>query len=101
MLDSMMMKNVRSAAVNADCVLILVDACKVPENVWFYVHRIVFVFFFFPLIYFLTVSYLQIDEVLKEGVGYLEDKPPTLLILNKKDLIKPGEIAKKLEVGTH
>ncbi|KAI9113459.1 hypothetical protein K1719_015386 [Acacia pycnantha] len=70
LLDSMMMKNVRSAAVNADCVLILVDACKVPEN---------------------------IDEVLKEGVGDLQDKPPTLLILNKKDLIKPGEIAKKLE----
>ncbi|XP_028760355.1 GTPase ERA-like, chloroplastic [Neltuma alba] len=70
MLDSMMMKNVRSAAVNADCVLILVDACKVPEN---------------------------IDEVLNEGVGDLKDKPPTLLILNKKDLIKPGEIAKKLE----
>lgn len=25
--------------------------------------------------------------------------PPTLLVLNKKDLIKPGEIAKKLEVS--
>ncbi|KAF7809710.1 GTPase ERA-like, chloroplastic isoform X1 [Senna tora] len=70
MLDSMMMKNVRSAAVNADCVLVLVDASKVPE---------------------------KIDEVLEEGVGNLKDKPPTLLILNKKDLIKPGEIAKKLE----
>ncbi|MED6198690.1 hypothetical protein PIB30_068943 [Stylosanthes scabra] len=45
-LDSMMMKNVRSAAVNADCVLVLVDACKALE---------------------------------------------------KKDLIKPGEVAKKLE----
>ncbi|KAK7250893.1 hypothetical protein RIF29_33648 [Crotalaria pallida] len=69
-LDSMMMKNVRSAAVNADCVLVLVDACKAPE---------------------------KIDEVLEEGIGDLKDKPPTLLILNKKDLIKPGEVAKKLE----
>ncbi|XP_035539799.1 GTPase ERA-like, chloroplastic [Juglans regia] len=69
-LDSMMMKNVRSAAINADCVLVLVDACKVPQ---------------------------KIDEVLEEGVGDLKDKPPTLLVLNKKDLIKPGEISKKLE----
>lgn len=28
----------------------------------------------------------------------LKDKLPILLVLNKKDLIKPGEIAKKLEV---
>ncbi|XP_057417226.1 GTPase ERA-like, chloroplastic [Lotus japonicus] len=69
-LDSMMMKNVRSAAVNADCVLVLVDACKAPE---------------------------KIDELLEEGIGDLKDKPPVLLILNKKDLIKPGEVAKKLE----
>lgn len=41
---------------------------------------------------------LQIDEILDEGVGDLKDKIPTLLVLNKKDLIKPGEIAKKLEV---
>lgn len=32
-LDTMMMKNVRSAAVNADCVLVLVDASKMPERV--------------------------------------------------------------------
>lgn len=32
-LDSMMMKNVRSAGINADCVLIVVDACKAPEKV--------------------------------------------------------------------
>lgn len=32
-LDSMMMKNVRSAAINADCVLVVVDACKAPQNV--------------------------------------------------------------------
>ncbi|XVF17932.1 hypothetical protein REPUB_Repub10bG0167400 [Reevesia pubescens] len=69
-LDSMMMKNVRSAVLNADCVLVLVDACKVPE---------------------------KIDEVLEEGVGDLKCTLPTLLVLNKKDLIKPGEIAKKLE----
>lgn len=35
MLDSMMMKNVRSAAINADCVLVVVDACKVPQKVCF------------------------------------------------------------------
>ncbi|XP_058087634.1 GTPase ERA-like, chloroplastic isoform X1 [Magnolia sinica] len=69
-LDSMMMKNVRSAAINADCVLVVVDACKVPQ---------------------------QIDEVLEEGVGSLKEKLPILLVLNKKDLIKPGEIAKRLE----
>lgn len=28
----------------------------------------------------------------------LKDKVPILLVLNKKDLIKPGEIAKRLEV---
>lgn len=70
MLDSMMMKNVRSAAINADCVLVVVDACKVPQ---------------------------KIDEVLEEGVGPLKDKVPVLLVLNKKDLIRPGEIAKRLE----
>lgn len=31
-------------------------------------------------------------------MGNLADKPPMLLVMNKKDLIKPGEIAKKLEV---
>ncbi|XP_040959058.1 GTPase ERA-like, chloroplastic isoform X2 [Gossypium hirsutum] len=60
-LDSMMMKNVRSAALNADCVLVIVDA------------------------------------LLEEGVGDFKCTLPTLLVLNKKDLIKPGEIAKKLE----
>ncbi|TYI60451.1 hypothetical protein E1A91_D10G105300v1 [Gossypium mustelinum] len=38
----------------------------------------------------------QINEVL-EGVGDFKCTLPTLLVLNKKDLIKPGEIAKKLE----
>uniref|UniRef100_A0A803PFG0 GTPase Era n=1 Tax=Cannabis sativa TaxID=3483 RepID=A0A803PFG0_CANSA len=71
MLDSMMMKNVRNAAVNADCVLVLVDACKVPD---------------------------KIDEILEEGLGDFSEKmPPILLVLNKRDMIKPGELAKKLE----
>ncbi|XP_011623591.1 uncharacterized protein LOC18422608 isoform X1 [Amborella trichopoda] len=69
-LDTMMMKNVRSAAINADCVLVVVDACKTPS---------------------------KIDEVMEEGVGNIKGKVPTLLVLNKKDLIKPGEIAKRLE----
>lgn len=69
-LDSMMMNNVRSAGVNADCVLVVVDACKPPH---------------------------KIDEILEEGVGALKNKAPVLLVLNKKDLIKPGEVAKKLE----
>ncbi|XP_068643633.1 GTPase ERA-like, chloroplastic isoform X2 [Aristolochia californica] len=69
-LDSMMMKNVKSAAINADCVLVVVDACKLPQ---------------------------KIDEVLDEGLGSLTNKLPVLIVLNKKDLIKPGEIAKKLE----
>lgn len=33
-LDSMMMKNVRTAAINADCVLVVVDASKVPKKVY-------------------------------------------------------------------
>ncbi|KZV42501.1 GTPase Era, mitochondrial [Dorcoceras hygrometricum] len=69
-LDSMMMKNVQSAAINADCVIVVVDACKEPQ---------------------------KIDVVLEEGVGDRKDKLPTLLVLNKKDLIKPGEIAKRIE----
>lgn len=34
-LDSLMMKNVHSAAINADCVLVVVDACKEPQKVCF------------------------------------------------------------------
>lgn len=48
-LDSMMMKNVRSAAVNADCVLVLVDARKAPEKVLFFLCRTV-LYFLFPLL---------------------------------------------------
>ncbi|KAF5196716.1 Gtpase era-like protein [Thalictrum thalictroides] len=69
-LDSMMMKNVWSATVNADCVVIVVDACKVPQ---------------------------KIDDMLEEGVGSLKENVPKLLVMNKKDLIKPGEIAKRIE----
>lgn len=36
--------------------------------------------------------------MLQEGVGELKNNVPVLLVLNKKDLIKPGEMAKKLEV---
>jgi GTPase Era involved in 16S rRNA processing len=54
-LDSMMMQNVRSAAVNADCVLILVDACKAPEKVWFLVYKTVTFFLLF------SESFLSLD----------------------------------------
>lgn len=43
-LDSMMMKNVRRATVNADCVLVVVDACKMPEKV----HKSYILFPIFP-----------------------------------------------------
>lgn len=46
-LDSMMMKNVRSAAINANCVLVLVDACKVPEKVCFFVCEVSCEFFLY------------------------------------------------------
>jgi len=52
MLDSMMMKNVRSAAVNADCVLVLVDARKAPEKVGIFLYEnilVLFSFLFFPI----------------------------------------------------
>ncbi|KAL6576123.1 hypothetical protein OROHE_000594 [Orobanche hederae] len=69
-LDSMMMKNVRSAAIDADCVIVVADATRAPQ---------------------------KIDEMLEGGAADFKEKLPTLLALNKKDLIKPGEIAKKLE----
>lgn len=47
---------------------------------------------------FFKTCCFQIEEVLEEGVGDLKYKVPTLVVLNKKDLIKPGEVAKKLEV---
>lgn len=95
-LDSMMMNNVRSAAVNADCALVVVDACKAPQQVFLFIRK------YQENLCFLSdfsFSELQIDEVLEEGIGDFKDKLPILLVLNKKDLIKPGEIAKKLEVN--
>lgn len=38
-LDTMMMNNVRSAAINADCVLVVVDACKAPQKVFFVIRK--------------------------------------------------------------
>jgi len=69
-LDEMMMQNVRTATLNADCVLVVVDACQQPE---------------------------QVMDMLEIGATAVTDRRPTLLVLNKKDLIKPGEIAKKKE----
>lgn len=48
-LDSMMMKNVRNAAVNADCVLVLVDACKAPHKVRFPIGNLISKFVFLVL----------------------------------------------------
>jgi GTP-binding protein Era len=36
--------------------------------------------------------------MLEESVGNKDTVVPVVLVLNKKDMIKPGEIAKKLEV---
>ncbi len=38
-------------------------------------------------------------DMLEDGATTVTDRRPTLLVLNKKDLIKPGEIAKKKEVS--
>lgn len=48
-LDSMMMKIVRSAGINADCVVVLVDACQAPENVCFLVFSVCFSMICFTL----------------------------------------------------
>jgi len=65
------MRNVRTATLNADSVLIVVDACQQPEEVM---------------------------SMLVDGQQTLvTDNRPTLLVLNKQDLIKPGEITKKKE----
>ncbi|KAM7262076.1 hypothetical protein ACFE04_021153 [Oxalis oulophora] len=44
-----------------------------------------------------VVRSAAIDEVLEEGVGDQKYKVPTLLVMNKKDFIKPGEIMQKLQ----
>jgi GTPase Era involved in 16S rRNA processing len=59
-LDSMMMKNVRSAIGSADCVLVVVDACKMPEKVLQYLLRNEWIFYF-PLIpYILQVCAIRL-----------------------------------------
>jgi hypothetical protein len=42
---------------------------------------------------------MQVMDMLEDGATTVTDRRPTLLVLNKKDLIKPGEIAKKKEVS--
>ena len=37
-------------------------------------------------------------DMLEDGATAVTDRRPTMLVLNKKDLIKPGEIAKKKQV---
>lgn len=69
-LDEIMMQNVRTAAINADSVLVVVDATDVPR---------------------------EVDDILEGGAKTIVESRPTLLVLNKKDMLKPGEIAKKLE----
>ncbi|KAL3701128.1 hypothetical protein R1sor_019150 [Riccia sorocarpa] len=69
-LDEMMMQNVRTATINADCVLVVVDCCQEPE---------------------------KMEGVLEEGSTASYGKRPALLVLNKIDLIKPGEVAKKTQ----
>ncbi|KAH7298081.1 hypothetical protein KP509_25G026200 [Ceratopteris richardii] len=69
-LDEMMMQNVRTAALNADCVLVVADASAAPQKV---------------------------TDSLEEGALKIIQTRPSLLVLNKKDVIKPGEIAKRLQ----
>lgn len=69
-LDEMMMQNVRTAALNADCVLVIVDATEAPQKV---------------------------TDALEEGALKIVQSRPSLLVLNKRDVIKPGEVAKKLQ----
>lgn len=60
-LDSMMMKNVRSAAINADCVVIVVDACRAPEKVLlFFVFGRKFQFYVF-----FELNYLSVIRLMK------------------------------------
>eukprot|EP00271_Cylindrocystis_brebissonii_P003619 TRINITY_DN14796_c0_g1_i1.p1 TRINITY_DN14796_c0_g1~~TRINITY_DN14796_c0_g1_i1.p1 ORF type:complete len:563 (-),score=64.06 TRINITY_DN14796_c0_g1_i1:907-2595(-) len=69
-LDEMMMYNVRRAAVNADCVVLVVDICQEAE---------------------------MVVDMMGESAAATTENRPHLLVLNKKDLLKPGEVSKKLE----
>eukprot|EP00850_Spirogloea_muscicola_P005543 SM000025S08438 [mRNA] locus=s25:773301:775203:- [translate_table: standard] len=90
MLDEMMMSNVRSAAVNADCVLFLVDVCMHMEH---------------PFVLAERTMYSKNDSIFQASIDMLDEeflatarRKPVLIVLNKRDLIKPGELAKKLAV---
>eukprot|EP00897_Mesotaenium_endlicherianum_P005140 jgi/Mesen1/4654/ME000241S03698 len=86
-LDEVMMHNVRSAAVNADAIVVVVDCCLEPEQV---------------VIYSLTSScsrhLAQVLDMVDEAAAAASERRPLLLVLNKKDMLKPGELARKLEV---
>ncbi|EFJ14880.1 hypothetical protein SELMODRAFT_119375 [Selaginella moellendorffii] len=69
-LDELMMKSVRSATINSDCLLLIADICHPPE---------------------------QVLGTLDEGAVNLIKSKPTLLVLNKKDKVKQSEIQKKQE----
>ena len=53
------------------------------------------------LLHLLSWLLWQVMSMLTDGETLVTDNRPTLLVLNKKDLIKPGEIAKKMEVHRH
>ena len=38
--------------------------------------------------------------MVNEAVSAAAGRRPLLIVLNKRDLLKPGEIARKLDVGT-
>ncbi len=123
-LDDMMMQNVRTATLNADCVLVVVDACHSPEQVNLSYFSMLLLNLacclaqlkgeqqqsmcvlnkdFKELFEFLYLAWkkngMQVMDMLEDGATTVTDRRPTLLVLNKKDLIKPGEIAKKKEVS--
>ncbi|CAI5486987.1 unnamed protein product, partial [Closterium sp. Naga37s-1] len=70
-LDELMMQAVRTATVNADAVVLVIDITQAPQ---------------------------EVSKLLLEGMeSAVVQKKPTLIVLNKKDSLKPGEVAKKLK----
>ncbi|KAJ7519809.1 hypothetical protein O6H91_20G056600 [Diphasiastrum complanatum] len=69
-LDEMMMQNVRTATINADCLLIVADISQAPE---------------------------QVSNILEDAIAANREGKPALLVLNKMDLVHAGEIDKKKE----
>ncbi|GJP33922.1 hypothetical protein CLOM_g18422 [Closterium sp. NIES-68] len=66
-----MMQSVRTATVNADAVVLVIDITQAPQ---------------------------EVAKLLLEGMeSAVVQKKPTLSCWNKKDSLKPGEIAKKLQ----